>query len=163
MSVIHSAYIGSDSELEENKDNERVDYILFHDNNANIFHLTLFEQDLSLKQRPSARNLGHGAVVWEASVIFAKYMEIHCKKFSYHKLQGKTVVELGSGVGLGGLSFMMRGAEVVLSDLKCVTDTLTRDNAEVLFIIILLIHVCLLESTNIQLSIYSQSMHNYRR
>ncbi|CAM9286740.1 unnamed protein product, partial [Ectocarpus fasciculatus] len=93
----------------------------------------LYGIDLRFKQKPSARNLGHGAVVWEASAIFAKYMEENCRKYSPTKLAGKTVFELGSGCGLGGLSFTMRGATVILSDLDCVVDTLTRDNAEAVY------------------------------
>ena len=106
-------------------------YILFHADDANIFHFNLFGTDLSIKQKPSARDLGIGAVVWESSVILTKYMEANFKKFSPEKLAGKTVFELGSGCGLGGLAFMMRGAAVVLSDLECVVETLTRANAAV--------------------------------
>ena len=108
-----------------------ADYILFHDNDANRFQLNLFGSEISLRQRPDARNLGHGAVVWEASVIFAKFMEYNSKKFQHEQLLGKTVIELGSGCGLGGIAYMMRGAEVILTDLEVVVDTLTRPNANV--------------------------------
>lgn len=106
-------------------------YVLFHEDNADIFSINLFGVDLSLKQKPSARDLGIGAVVWESSAIFTKYMEANFKKFSPEKLAGRTVLELGSGCGLGGLAFVMRGAAVILTDLACVIDTLTRDNAAV--------------------------------
>ena len=46
-------------------------------------------------QEPSATNLGHGAVVWDASVVFAKYMESNAKEFDPAKLNKKTVIELG--------------------------------------------------------------------
>lgn len=49
---------------------EHIDgnYILFHADDANNFEFELFGVTLNLKQKPSARDLGHGAVVWEASV-----------------------------------------------------------------------------------------------
>jgi predicted nicotinamide N-methyase len=107
------------------------EYILFHDVGHDVFKFTLFGEELSLKQKPSSRDLGHGAVVWESSAIFSKYMEINFKKFNHTKLTGRTVLELGSGCGLGGLAFMMRGAAVIMTDLACVVDELTRENAEV--------------------------------
>ena len=106
-------------------------YTIFHADSAETFDFNILGVDVSLQQKPSAENLGHGAVVWEASAIFTKYMEVNFKKFSPEKLAGKTVFELGSGCGLGGLAFMMRGAAVVLSDLECVVETLTRANAAV--------------------------------
>lgn len=121
----------SEIEAQEEPECEDGNFILFHSDDANVFDFNLYGIDLRFKQKPSARNLGHGAVVWEASAIFAKYMEENCRKYSPTKLAGKTVFELGSGCGLGGLSFTMRGATVILSDLDCVVDTLTRDNAEV--------------------------------
>jgi predicted nicotinamide N-methyase len=110
---------------------ESSDYVIFHNDDANIFCINLFGLPLSLRQLPSARNLGHGAVVWEASAIFSKYMENNSTKFLPSSLQEKTVLELGSGCGLGGLAFMLRGARVVLTDLDCVIDSLTRVNAMV--------------------------------
>jgi predicted nicotinamide N-methyase len=109
-----------------------TDYVIFHDNDANRFEFDLFGSHLSLRQKPSATDIGHGAVVWEASAIFTKYMEHNSKKFTHSKLLGKTVIELGSGCGLGGIGYMMRGATVVLTDLECVVNALTRENASVL-------------------------------
>ena len=53
-------------------------------------------------QNPDSRILGHGAVVWDAAVVFAKYMEhnLSQKEFSTTKLKSQTVIELGSGCGL---------------------------------------------------------------
>jgi predicted nicotinamide N-methyase len=105
------------------------DYILFHDNSAGSFELEVFGCPVSLRQSPASRDLGHGAVVWEASVIFAKYMEHHGGKLS--DLKGKTAIELGSGCGLGGLALAMRGAQVVMTDLPRVVESLTAPNAQV--------------------------------
>jgi predicted nicotinamide N-methyase len=73
--------------------------------------------------------LGHGAVVWDASIILAKYMENNPKLFNSNSISGKRVIELGSGCGLGGLAFMMRGAMVTLTDLDPVVQALTSLNA----------------------------------
>lgn len=58
-------------------------------------------------------------------------MENNPKIFSHSELTGKKVLELGSGCGLAGLSFMIKGAEVVLTDLLPVTTVMTTPNAEV--------------------------------
>ena len=71
----------------------------------NVFKLDLFGQELILKQNPSTRLLGHGAVVWDASVIFSKYMENNVKLFNPNVLSGRTVIELGSGCGLAGVVY----------------------------------------------------------
>lgn len=65
------------------------------------------------------------------SVIFAKYIENDPREFSIENLHGKRLIELGSGCGLAGLSCMMRGAVVTLTDLQCVTEALTTPNADV--------------------------------
>eukprot|EP01041_Mallomonas_annulata_P004893 gene4893-9760_t len=104
-------------------------YCHFNDNeNANIFRINVFGYELYLKQDPGARNLGHGAVVWDAAVVLAKYMEHDPRKFSIEQLRDKKVIELGSGCGLGGICFMMRGAAVTLTDLPAVVETMTIPN-----------------------------------
>ena len=95
------------------------------------FSISLFGNDLYLRQNPEAGVLGHGAVVWDASVIFAKYIEHNPKEFDPSKLSKKTVLELGSGCGLAGLAMMIRGAEVTMTDMAKVVDALTMHNAQV--------------------------------
>jgi len=98
------------------------------------FTISLWGTDLCIAQNPSAKNLGHGAVVWDAAVIFSKFMEHSGKSdFSSSNLQGKRVLELGSGCGLGGMAFMLRGAQVTLTDLQPVVETLTELNARRLY------------------------------
>lgn len=74
---------------------------------------------------------GHGAVVWDSSIVFAKYMEYNPQLFTSSEIVGKTVLELGSGCGLAGLSFMAKGADVTLTDLSHIVTELTLPNAEV--------------------------------
>ena len=101
-------------------------YCHFNEGNHNgTFTIELFGNLLRLNQNPSAHNLGHGTVVWDASVVFAKYMENNAKEFDPSKLTGKTLLELGSGCGLAGISFMLRGAAVTCTDMEKVTSSLT--------------------------------------
>jgi hypothetical protein len=55
----------------------------------------VFGQTISIFQNPASRDLGHGAVVWDASVVFAKYMEQNSKEYDVKKLKAKRVLELG--------------------------------------------------------------------
>ncbi|XP_045514669.1 protein N-lysine methyltransferase METTL21D-like [Pieris brassicae] len=55
-------------------------------------------------------------VVWDASLVLAKYLETMC----FHKpdfLSGVRVLELGSGLGVVGLTAATLGAQVTLTDL----------------------------------------------
>ncbi|XP_050667122.1 protein N-lysine methyltransferase METTL21D-like [Leptidea sinapis] len=55
-------------------------------------------------------------VVWDASLVLAKYLEMMC----HHKpdfLSGVRVLELGSGLGVVGLTAATLGAQVTLTDL----------------------------------------------
>ena len=54
------------------------------------------------------------------------------RKFSTGSISGKTVLELGSGCGLGGLAFMVRGASVTFTDLRVVIDNITVENVQVI-------------------------------
>mmetsp|Transcript_8754 Transcript_8754/g.8848 ORF Transcript_8754/g.8848 Transcript_8754/m.8848 type:complete len:140 (+) Transcript_8754:3-422(+) len=101
------------------------------DGNDKVFNISVFGYVLNLRQDPAATYLGHGAVVWDAAVVLAKYMEYDPRKFSLEKLKDKKVLELGSGCGLGGISYMLRGAVVTLTDLKSVTDIMTKPNTSV--------------------------------
>jgi predicted nicotinamide N-methyase len=89
---------------------------------------------LEVRQDPSCehKDLGHGAVVWDAAIIFAKYLEID-KQFSGAKMQDKRVVELGSGTGLAGFSLMLKGAHCTLTDLAPVVEHMTAPNAKAVF------------------------------
>lgn len=101
------------------------------DGNNRSFNINLFEMNLDIKQDPGSRDLGHGAVVWDAAVVLSKYMEKNYKDYDHKTLAKKTVLELGSGCGLGGIAFMMKGAEVTCTDLAQVTERLTDENVNV--------------------------------
>ena len=92
------------------------------------FTTTVFGYELTFDQRPADVSLGHGAVVWEAAVIFLKWTELS-NEFSADKMRGRSVLELGSGTGLGGCALMARGCRVVFSDLAPVCAEITTNNA----------------------------------
>ena len=50
-----------------------------------------------------------GLVTWDGAVVLAKYLEHHPRL-----VQGKTVLELGAGTGLAGISASLLGCELVL-------------------------------------------------
>lgn len=107
-------------------------YCHFNEDGKNTsFSINLFETKLLIEQDPGARDLGHGAVVWDASVVLAKYMEKNYKDYNTKTLGHKSVLELGSGCGLGGVAFMMKGAKVICTDLENVTQRLTERNVQV--------------------------------
>ncbi|XP_059297111.1 uncharacterized protein LOC132050078 isoform X2 [Lycium ferocissimum] len=75
-------------------------------------------RSLSILQSPS--NLGTpgvtGSVMWDSGVVLGKFME-HAVESGRIHLQGKKVVELGSGCGLVGCIAALLGAQVILTDL----------------------------------------------
>ncbi|KAK9812794.1 hypothetical protein WJX72_003942 [[Myrmecia] bisecta] len=87
----------------------------------------LFGLDLHLAQDPSSHNLG--TTVWDSSIVLAKYLEKNAKRgeLARHKVKGKRTLELGSGMGLGGMAAAMLGSEVVLTDVASVVPLLQRN------------------------------------
>ncbi|KAL2334397.1 hypothetical protein Fmac_015610 [Flemingia macrophylla] len=57
-----------------------------------------------------------GAVMWDSGVVLGKFLE-HSVDSGMLVLQGKKIVELGSGCGLVGCIAALLGGEVILSDL----------------------------------------------
>ena len=47
--------------------------------------------------------------------------------FARHKMKGKRAIELGAGMGLGGLAFAMLGCDTVLTDVAAVLPLLHRN------------------------------------
>ena len=123
----------SATEAEEDEEEEEAvaalagGYTTYNSPEDTIFTVPIFGHELSFRQMPADRTLGHGAVVWEAAVIFSKWVEIS-NDFSVANMSGKRVLELGSGTGLAGVALMMRGARVVFSDLAPVCVALTEPN-----------------------------------
>lgn len=125
----------SDDENDEHDTQGHKGYCHFNENGShNTFMINVFGTDITINQKPDAINLGHGAVVWDAAVVFCKYLEHNSSIYSVAYLKDKKILELGAGCGLSGLTTMMKGAIVTLTDLQCVVDTLLSQNAEVQFL-----------------------------
>ncbi|GKV21523.1 hypothetical protein SLEP1_g31497 [Rubroshorea leprosula] len=73
---------------------------------------------LSILQSPSSLSTPGvtGAVMWDSGVVLGKFLE-HAVDLGMLILQGKKVVELGSGCGLVGCIAALLGAQVILTDL----------------------------------------------
>uniref|UniRef100_A0A7R9Z8M0 Calmodulin-lysine N-methyltransferase n=1 Tax=Chlamydomonas euryale TaxID=1486919 RepID=A0A7R9Z8M0_9CHLO len=98
----------------------------------NCHDTTLVEQEvmghiIRLSQNPASEHLG--TTVWDASIVLAKYLEKNMRKgeFSRPRLKGKRVLELGAGMGLGGMAFALLDANVVLTDTVDVVPLLKRN------------------------------------
>lgn len=104
----------------------------FNTHDSHSVELPLFGSTWRLAQAPNTNHLG--TTVWDASIILAKWMERNARKgseLSRPRLAGKRVLELGAGMGLGGLAAAALGAEVELTDVAEVLSLLRR-NAEAL-------------------------------
>ena len=78
-----------------------------------------FGCSFDLKQDPNSMDLG--TTVWDASIVWTKYVEKQSAKrgeFATSRLRGKRVLELGAGMGLGGIAMCALGCDVVLTDRK---------------------------------------------
>lgn len=75
-------------------------------------------RSLSILQSPSSLGTPGvtGAVMWDSGIILGKFLE-HSVESGMIFLQGKNVVELGSGCGLVGCIAALLGARVILTDL----------------------------------------------
>ncbi|XP_013885827.1 histone-arginine methyltransferase METTL23 isoform X2 [Austrofundulus limnaeus] len=60
---------------------------------------------------PEVLDPQHGMHVWPSAVVLAQYLWTHRAE-----LKGRTVLELGAGVGLPGVVAALCGAQVILSD-----------------------------------------------
>ncbi|PON53606.1 Lysine methyltransferase [Trema orientale] len=73
---------------------------------------------LSILQSPSSLITPGvtGAVMWDSGIVLGKFLE-HAVDSGLLNLQGKKIVELGSGCGLVGCIAALLGGEVILTDL----------------------------------------------
>ena len=102
----------------------------FNTHTSTSIELPLFGSTWRLAQAPNTNHLG--TTVWDASIILAKWMEKNARKgseLSRPKLAGRRVLELGAGMGLGGLAAAALGADVELTDVAEVLPLL-KQNAE---------------------------------
>ncbi|ESQ36078.1 hypothetical protein EUTSA_v10008555mg [Eutrema salsugineum] len=79
--------------------------------------LEVLGHELNFAQDPNSKHLG--TTVWDASMVFAKYLGKNCRKgrFSPSKLKGKRVIELGAGCGVAGFALAMLGCDVYAEQL----------------------------------------------
>lgn len=82
---------------------------------------------LQFSQDPNSKHLG--TTVWDASMVFVKFLEKNCRKgrFSISKLKGKRVIELGAGCGVAGFGMALLGCDVISTDQVEVLPLLTRN------------------------------------
>ncbi|XP_047977354.1 protein N-lysine methyltransferase METTL21A [Salvia hispanica] len=75
-------------------------------------------RSLSILQSPSSLGTPGvtGSVMWDSGIILGKFLE-HSVESGKISLQGKNVVELGSGCGLVGCIAALLGAHAILTDL----------------------------------------------
>mmetsp|Transcript_7032 Transcript_7032/g.21412 ORF Transcript_7032/g.21412 Transcript_7032/m.21412 type:complete len:406 (+) Transcript_7032:149-1366(+) len=84
-------------------------------------------QVLTLEQGGNAKDVGQTA--WDGGMVLAKYIE-HAVEMGSLCLQGKTVLDLGSGTGLVGLVCAVLGANVILTDLPGPVTSLMQKNRD---------------------------------
>ncbi|PON66487.1 Lysine methyltransferase [Parasponia andersonii] len=89
--------------------------------------LEVMGHELEFSQDPNSKHLG--TTVWDASLVFIKYLEKNCRrgKFSPSKLKGKRIIELGAGCGVAGFGMALLGCDVVMTDQKEVLPLLRRN------------------------------------
>ncbi|XP_004506058.1 uncharacterized protein [Cicer arietinum] len=89
--------------------------------------LEVLGHELQFVQDPNSKHLG--TTVWDASLVFAKFLERNCRKgrFSPAKLKGKRVIELGAGCGVSGFGMALLGCDVTVTDQKEVLPILQRN------------------------------------
>ncbi|KAK9663989.1 hypothetical protein RND81_14G011600 [Saponaria officinalis] len=94
---------------------------------TSVVTIDLMGHQLQFSQDPNSKHLG--TTVWDASMVFAKYLEKNCRKgrFCPSKLKGKRVIELGAGCGVAGFGMAMLGCEVITTDQKEVVPLLQRN------------------------------------
>ncbi|KHM98909.1 Methyltransferase-like protein 21D [Glycine soja] len=89
--------------------------------------LEVMGHELQFSQDPNSKHLG--TTVWDASLVFVKFLERNCRKgkFSPAKLKGKRVIELGAGCGVSGIGMALLGYDVIVTDQKEVLPLLQRN------------------------------------
>ncbi|KAJ7981052.1 Protein N-lysine methyltransferase [Quillaja saponaria] len=87
-------------------------------NSPTTFEMTLevMGHELQFSQDPNSKHLG--TTVWDASLVFVKFLEKNCRKgrFSQSRLKGKRVLELGAGCGVAGFGMALLGCDVIATD-----------------------------------------------
>ncbi|KAJ4725031.1 Protein N-lysine methyltransferase [Melia azedarach] len=94
---------------------------------TSLINLEVLGHQLQFSQDPNSKHLG--TTVWDASVVFVKYLEKNSRKgrFCPSKLKGKRVIELGAGCGVAGFGMALLGCNVVSTDQMEVLPLLKRN------------------------------------
>ncbi|KAJ9699290.1 hypothetical protein PVL29_008069 [Vitis rotundifolia] len=95
--------------------------------NTSAIMFEVLGHQLQFSQDPNSKHLG--TTVWDASMVFVKFLERNCRKgrFSPSKLKGKRVIELGAGCGVAGFGMALLGCDVVSTDQTEVLPLLMRN------------------------------------
>uniref|UniRef100_A0A5B7BHX9 Methyltransferase-like protein 21D n=1 Tax=Davidia involucrata TaxID=16924 RepID=A0A5B7BHX9_DAVIN len=95
--------------------------------NTSAIIFEVLGHQLQFSQDPNSKHLG--TTIWDASMVFAKFLEKNCRKgkFCQSKLKGKRVIELGAGCGVAGFGMAMLGCDVVSTDQTEVLPLLMRN------------------------------------
>ncbi|XP_057953067.1 uncharacterized protein LOC131147591 [Malania oleifera] len=95
--------------------------------NTSAITIEVLGHQLQFSQDPNSKHLG--TTVWDASVVFVKFLEKNCRKgrFCSSKLKGKRAIELGAGCGVAGFGMALLGCNVVSTDQKEVLPLLMRN------------------------------------
>ncbi|XP_058076608.1 uncharacterized protein LOC131225159 isoform X5 [Magnolia sinica] len=98
-------------------DEFRLSFLSRHNSsNTSAVTLEVLGHQLQFAQDPNSKHLG--ATVWDASVVFVKFLEKNSRKgrFCPMKLKGKRAIELGAGCGLAGFGLALLGCNLVSTD-----------------------------------------------
>ncbi|KAF0935420.1 hypothetical protein E2562_032675, partial [Oryza meyeriana var. granulata] len=103
-------------ELRRSSSREAMDHDRLNSPSTSAISLELLGHRLHISQDPNSKHLG--TTVWDASMVFVKFLEKNSRKgrFCPSKLKGKRVIELGAGCGLAGLGMALLGCDVVTTD-----------------------------------------------
>jgi len=79
-----------------------MDHDRLNSPSTSAISLEVMGHRLHISQDPNSKHLG--TTVWDASMVFVKFLEKNSRKgrFCPSKMKGKRVIELGAGCGLAG-------------------------------------------------------------
>nr|CAB3448347.1 unnamed protein product [Digitaria exilis] len=93
-----------------------MDYDRLNSPSTSAISLEVMGHRLHISQDPNSKHLG--TTVWDASMVFVKFLEKNSRKgrFCPSKMKGKRVIELGAGCGLAGFGMALLGCDVTTTD-----------------------------------------------
>ncbi|XP_066319895.1 uncharacterized protein [Miscanthus floridulus] len=93
-----------------------MDHDRLNSPSTSAISLEVMGHRLHIAQDPNSKHLG--TTVWDASMVFVKFLEKNSRKgrFCPSKLKGKRVIELGAGCGLAGFGMALLGCDVTTTD-----------------------------------------------